>query len=412
MRRPNMLRCNKWINDCLEVVASNPRASQVDKYLVSWIRLTKIAEEIGSSLGFDDPSNMADIAEPSVQLKIAGFERSLEAWKKACDADMNGTVLPNSRKFQFSQLTNTDAITLQYHYTQLHLHEIAMHDDHPVQDFMPPFGLEKILSIQPYPRATSSYIDSTAISISSAQAFLDILLNMDIDTLRMIPIFNYVRMAYALITLVKLYISSKSPTSPIGAVLDSKSLKVGYYISALMETLIEATGPNECRAPYTFLGMVLRLQGWHTSQEHTEVFTPPVVSRSADDCWLPPVPDVSQLEKQQASLRLQPTGQMPSDRAVQYEPLRRHMEKISLNSKAPNVGIPAQAPVLPLVDGFQEANGGGEQGIDDFMLYDTVDPFEPDFSNWIPDLDMGALDGNQMPDAFDWELQGTGHTPI
>lgn len=87
-----MLRFNKWINDCLEVVANNPRASQVDKYLVSWARLTKITEEIGSSLGFDDPSNMADIAEPSVQLKIAGFERSLEAWKKACDADINGTV--------------------------------------------------------------------------------------------------------------------------------------------------------------------------------------------------------------------------------------------------------------------------------------------------------------------------------
>lgn len=286
-----------------------------------------------------------------------------------------------------------------------------MHDDHPVQDFMPPFGLEKILSIQPDPRATSSYIDSTAISISSAQAFLDILLNMDIDTLRMIPIFNYVRMAYALITLIKLYISSKSPTSPIGAVLDPKSLKVGYYLSALMETLVEATGPNECRAPYTFLGMVLRFQGWYNSQEHLEVFTPPVVSRSADDCWLPPVPDVSQLESRKTSVNLPSTGQMPSDRTLQYEPLRCHMEKISLNPKAQGVGIPAQIPVMQPVDGLQQGNGGGEQGIDDFILYDSMEPFEPDFSNWIPDLDMGALDGNQMPDSFDWGLQGTGHTP-
>ena len=86
----------------------------------------------------------------------------------------------------------------------MYLHEIAMHDEHPPEDFIPPFGLEKILSvlsIQPGPRETSSYIDSTAVSISSAQAFLDILINMPVETLRIIPILNYARMAYSIITL-------------------------------------------------------------------------------------------------------------------------------------------------------------------------------------------------------------------
>jgi hypothetical protein len=87
-----MLRSNKWINDCLEAVAKNPRALKLDKYLVSWVRLVKIAEELGSSLSFDDPSNMVDLAEPSVQLKVTGFEKLLEAWK-ASEPDINGTAL-------------------------------------------------------------------------------------------------------------------------------------------------------------------------------------------------------------------------------------------------------------------------------------------------------------------------------
>lgn len=85
-----MLRFSKWINDCLESVANNPRATRLDKNLVIWVRLLKIAEEIGTSHSFDDPSNMADIAEPSVQLKIASFQKSLEAWKRDSGPEING----------------------------------------------------------------------------------------------------------------------------------------------------------------------------------------------------------------------------------------------------------------------------------------------------------------------------------
>ena len=92
MRRPNMLRSNKWINDCLESVANNPRASTLDGYLVQWVRIFKILEEIGLSLSFDDPSNMADLSEPIVQLKVTGFEKALEVWKKTTDFDVNGTL--------------------------------------------------------------------------------------------------------------------------------------------------------------------------------------------------------------------------------------------------------------------------------------------------------------------------------
>jgi len=285
-----------------------------------------------------------------------------------------------------------------------------MHDEHPPEDFMPPFGLEKILtvlSIQPDSRAPSSYIDSTAVSISSAQAFLDILIRMNIDTLRMIPIFNYVRMAYSLITLIKLYISAKTPSSPIGSVLDPKSLKIGYYLNALMETLVEAIGPNECRAPYTFLGMILRFQAWYNSQEHSEVFVPPVASRSAEASWIPPVPEIhwyKRLEKRQETLDRPPIGRTPSDGTMMpNEMLLDPFDRMDLNvnrARPVEVGVGDRREV--------EQIGEGEQSIEEFLLYDTMDGFGPGFGDWMPEMDMP---GSQM-EGYSWEFaQGTGHTP-
>jgi hypothetical protein len=404
-----MLRFNKWINHCLEAVANNPRASRLDGYLVQWVRVTKIQEELGLSLSFDDPSNMADLSEPMVQLKVAGFEKALEAWKKTTDFAVNGTIPIQMPRFPV--LTSPDTVMLQYHHTQMYLHEIAMHGEHPPEDFMPPFDLEKILtvlSIQPDSRTPSSYIDSTAVSISSAQAFLDILINMDVDVLRMLPIFNYVRMAYSFITLIKLYISAKTPSSPIGSVLDPKSLKIGYYLNALMETLVEAIGPNECRAPYTFLGMILRFQAWYNSQEHTDVFVPPTAAnRSAEDCYLPPVPEIhwyKRLEKRQETLDRPPIGRTPSDGTMMpNEMLQDPFDRMDLNKAR---GIGGRGGSREVGQGGVEQ--GGEQSIEDFLLYDGMDGFGPGFAEWMPEMDMP---GNQM-EGYSWEFaQGTGHTP-
>jgi hypothetical protein len=170
--------------------------------------------------------------------------------------------------------------------TQLYLHEIAMHDDHPPEDFMPPFQIQKIIAIQTDQQAASSYIEFTAVSISSAQSLLDILLSLDVDALRAIPILNYVRMAYALMTLIKLYISSKSPSSRIGSVLKPETLKVNFYLRSMIDKLVEAAGPKECRAPYTFLGMLMRFHAWYKSQEGEKHFKQLSTSQNIDECCL------------------------------------------------------------------------------------------------------------------------------
>ncbi|TVY44845.1 Transcriptional regulator [Lachnellula occidentalis] len=277
MRRPNMLRSNSWLKECLEYVDANANPLYLDNCLVAWVSILQITEEICTSFSFDDPGNMANLAETRIQITLSGFEKKLLAWKE---------------KFTSTGAIN-DALMLTYHHTQIYLHEICMHDDHSPEDFQPPYRLEKVVSIQSDIHASSSYIDAIAITISSAHALLDLILHMEVERLRALPIFNFVRMAYASIVLTKLHISSRTPESQIGAVIEPKLIRLGYYLEALIEKLGVAVGPMECRAPFTFLGFLMRLQIWFKSQEKDVRFRQPTELYTVlDHCWLPPPPNV------------------------------------------------------------------------------------------------------------------------
>ncbi len=151
---------------------------------------------------------------------------------------------------------------LQYYHTQLYLHEVGLHDDHPAGQFIPPWTLSKIISIDINPQSTPPNVNCIAVSISAAHCLLDTLLGMTIDELRSLPLVNFVRTAYCMITLIFIYISAKSPLSKIGSVISPGSVRLDFYFNAIVEKLVQAVGPKEFRAPATFLGMIMRWQNW------------------------------------------------------------------------------------------------------------------------------------------------------
>jgi hypothetical protein len=91
MRRPNMLRYNSWIDECLEVLANHTNAYPLDKILVGWVKLLKITEEIHTTLSFEDLGNIVCLSETRVKLMVNGFEKALETWRKNVEPDgVNG----------------------------------------------------------------------------------------------------------------------------------------------------------------------------------------------------------------------------------------------------------------------------------------------------------------------------------
>ncbi|KAH7393264.1 hypothetical protein BKA64DRAFT_82114 [Cadophora sp. MPI-SDFR-AT-0126] len=382
-RRPNMLRYNRWVEECLESLANNSNASQTDRYLVSWIRLIRITEEIGLAFGFEDISSMANLSETRTQIMMSGLQKALQSWKVLASSDLN------------------DALMIQYHHSQLFLHEIALHDDHQPEDFRPPFDMGKILSIHTIPGAKDSFIKSTANLISSAQSMLDIILGMELSVLRSLPIYNFVRMAYSVIILVKLYISSKSSASKIGEVLDRERLRLGFYLKALIDLLIAAVGPMECRAPYTFLGMFMRFYGWHKGQESSQTFTPPPVDTPAvDQCWLPPMPRVTYKLERNDSNTTNKTSSVAMDTNVQSQAATDH-----------NIAMDSQFDAQDMEDLQYEFGDGLD--IDQFMLLGGMETFNPGFNNWLPDMGMtGSTNASQMPGMYGYEFHGDNNPSI
>lgn len=192
--------------------------------------------------------------------------------------------------FMESKLTVIVALLIAYHHIQMFIHEVALHDDHNPTGFMSPFAMDNILSIAPEIHAHSAYVKEITIVISSAHSMLDIFLACDCEVLRSLPIYNFVRLGYATIVLTKLHISSKTPTSLIGSVLDPQNIRLAFYIQQLIEKLGVAVGPMECRAPFTFLGLLMRLRIWYKTQESDTCFKPPTNLPKLTECWLPPPP--------------------------------------------------------------------------------------------------------------------------
>ncbi|EPE30168.1 hypothetical protein GLAREA_12891 [Glarea lozoyensis ATCC 20868] len=278
MRRPNMLRTNKWIDNCVEFLTAQGTVSALDDTLVAWVRLLQLTEEIVASFSLDDPGNIADLAERQTQLMLSAYEQNLINWKE---------------KFLPSGSTNV-TLNLAYLHTQIFIHEIAMHDDHAPGDLLPPYTLRKILSIAPEIHGTSSHVKPITVIISSIHTLLDCFLNMELPTLRSMPISNFTRLAYPVVVLTKLHISAKSPTSNIGSVLNHSDLRLGFYLDSLINKLRLAVGPMECRAPLTFLRLLIGLQAWHNDQKsHTQFREPLNFDDEFVSCWMSPPPNLN-----------------------------------------------------------------------------------------------------------------------
>lgn len=140
------------------------------------------------------------------------------------------------------------------------------------------------------PTAKSPHIGAISACICHAHSLIDIFLSMSISELRSVPVLVFVRMNYSMVVLIKIYISSKSPRSKVGAFVDTDSIKLGFYLETIINKLVEAAGPIECRSPIAFLGMLLWIRIWYKGQEHEKIFVLPTsLPIGPEACTLPPL---------------------------------------------------------------------------------------------------------------------------
>lgn len=162
-----------------------------------------------------------------------------------------------------------ESLELAYNTTMTYAHEIALHRDHNVDDFLPPFteSMMREPSIRPNDLLSSCHIDALSRCLSSSHRALQIFMNMTVSATRSVPVFTFVRTNYACVILIKLYFSASHPQSQLGKVIDKDSLKVDEYMGGLLDTFRRASDGGSSRQAQKFTLMLGLMRHWYNKQK-------------------------------------------------------------------------------------------------------------------------------------------------
>lgn len=260
MCRPNMLQWTSGMSECLDVLENSPEVSLLDRRLAAWVRLQNIADDWSKSMG---------LINSHVELSLKGFERQLQKWKEDAGPGVINSKSPQQKTLRY-RLTVAVSLVLAYHQDSIYLHESALESgsttliDFNHRIFKPHSGpREGQEPEETQLPLTAAYVNVVMSCINSSHALLNEFLNSDLQSLRVVPVIHFVRASYALVVLVKLFISASVPSNELGKILDRQILKVDYYMGALLERLNEAAGPGKLRVPTKWLKITQQVNDWY-----------------------------------------------------------------------------------------------------------------------------------------------------
>ncbi|KAH6650308.1 hypothetical protein F5144DRAFT_588815 [Chaetomium tenue] len=246
LHRPSLIRWTPFVAECMEALESAPDAAPTDKYLCHLVWSHKVAEDIGIQFSMDEPSSTPNLAEARTQHALKGFERELEKY--------NNSVPKELRK---------PSLQMSFHVISLYMHEVATHNDaaeecrlHPSETQL---GMDGALSV--------AHINALSACLTAINGIFDLFLSLDVHTIRCLPVFNFVRVAYAVVVLIKLYFAASSPKSDLGKVIDKDDMKVELHLDRLLEQFRATAAGDRSRPAAKFLVVLVMIRSWFHKQK-------------------------------------------------------------------------------------------------------------------------------------------------
>lgn len=154
------------------------------------------------------------------------------------------------------------------HVVNLYMHEVAMHVDHNVDEFKPPFSEDVLrggVGDKPEP-LTSSHVAALSVCLKSIDGIFDTFLKLDPETIRCLPVAHFVRVAYAVVVLIKMYFAAATPNSELGKVINKDHMKVEQYLDGLVEIFRASAAEEKSRPASKFLMVLMMLKTWFHRQ--------------------------------------------------------------------------------------------------------------------------------------------------
>ncbi|KAL9079404.1 MAG: hypothetical protein Q9157_001703 [Trypethelium eluteriae] len=248
LRRPNLLKWDNYVEQCIELLEESQDAAPTDPLLCAFIKVQHISETIGVEFGMNDPTAQISINDQKVKYQINEFERELKHFRRE---------RPKER--------SAPALELSYHVCNLYLHEIVMHVNHNIDDFRVPVTEESLKgALKPGEKLTPTQINAITECQNGAFGILDSYCGMQWETVRSLPMFLYfVRIVYAFVILLKLYFAATDPESEIGKLIDPKRLRIEEYLDKVNDQ-IKPIATSETYRPYAKVLFILnKLREWY-----------------------------------------------------------------------------------------------------------------------------------------------------
>ncbi|KAL8810551.1 MAG: hypothetical protein Q9200_002497 [Gallowayella weberi] len=250
LRRTNLIRWSSHMDDCLELLSTSPEALSSDPMLLEWVRLQRLADEVGNQISIDESSSLGS-SDVKTQYALKGFERQMNDWEK-----------------QASKQVTSSSLTFNFHVANLYMHEFAMHLDQALE--FPGVGHQREAQegkSQARPEVlTTAHIGALTTCLTSIHGLFDTFLQSTTEDIRTVPVFYFVRIAYATVLLIKLYFAASAPDSELGKVISNTDLRVEEYMRRVRELLQAGAASGRCRPARSFFLVLVMLQTWYERQ--------------------------------------------------------------------------------------------------------------------------------------------------
>jgi RalA-binding protein 1 len=151
----------------------------------------------------------------------------------------------------------------------LYLHEVALHTKTAVDQIRPPFHPDTFKDgvVGTSEPLSTAHIGAISACIAAVEGIFTTFLSMDVRDIRCLPVYNFVRVAYGVVILVKMYFSASSQGSELGKVIDKGTLRVEQYLDALLDKFRQTANGDGSRPAAKFRFVLGMLRSWLLKQD-------------------------------------------------------------------------------------------------------------------------------------------------
>ena len=266
MRRPNLVQPSSHTGDCLKALETAEDAFPSDKILCRWVELQRLADQFTAQAAAEEDAEITvEARESRIRSAHAQFTKQVSEWKMRNSSELRSSKLPAIQislctpklddclpNFQYVMTDfSAGSLSLALNVVNLYMHELAMQYYVGVEPAPVP-GARSKPSMEPAPSALA---DPSNTPLSSTLGMLENLLNLSVQGLRSLPVFQFAQIGHGTLTLTKIFNFAKADAKyrkqmPLSAEM------VEEYLSRLMDLLRAGAEGGKSLPAHSFL-MVL-----------------------------------------------------------------------------------------------------------------------------------------------------------